>query len=157
MHRIRGQNLFLFILYFLLSFIKHQNAAGVLSPGLRQSCLAALSAAGAHGQGRILTVLVVGISKICSNSPSPFLSRSRSCPHSRHSPGDTGSCLGIPHSLGGDGNRQHSPCWKMAPLAPAQAACSHTLPPCRTGSHGKISGLIYNGGMNAVIPFPSLL
>lgn len=56
MHRIRGQNLFLFILYFLLSFIKHQNAAGVLSPGLRQSCLAALPSAGAHGQGRILTV-----------------------------------------------------------------------------------------------------
>lgn len=98
MHRIRGQNLFLFILYFLLSFIKHQNAAGVFSPGLRQSCLAVHPAAGTHGQGRILRAVFMMILKICSNSPSLFLSHTRSCSHSRHSCGDTGSCLGIPLS-----------------------------------------------------------
>lgn len=157
MHRIRGQNLFLFILYFLLSFIKHQNAAGVLSPGLRQLCLAVLPAAGTRGQGQILRAVVMGRWEIWSSSRSPLLSHRRSCPHSRHSCGDVGSCLGIPHPLGGKGNHRHRLCWKMAPSAPAQPACSHVLPPCRTGSHGKILGLIYNGGMKLLIPFPSSL
>lgn len=61
MHRIRGQNLFLFILYFLLSFIKHQNAAGVLSPGL--------SLAGNTRQGRTLRAVVMVIAETPQTRP----------------------------------------------------------------------------------------
>lgn len=65
------------------------------------------------------------------------------------------SCLGICRACGGDLGGTSTAVLEMAPWQ-RLPACSHLLP-VLNWSHGKMSGLIYNGGSKVVIPFSSLL